>query len=173
MRSCLQRAVRHARREVISKARHKGASNSCDPIREHACTLMVAVLTQDTVGVAHVGDGCVVAGNGAEWQLLSEPENGEFANETSFLTDPRNLPRVRIAPASDINCLAVITDGLQGVALTLGSVPYERFWTPLYNALNRNTDSPPGAVLESLLQRVGQSGKASDDCTIAVCMRQP
>lgn len=173
LKSSLQRAVRQARRKVILQARHAGASNSRDSIREYACTLMVVALTQDMVGVAHVGDGCVVAGDGAEWQLLSEPENGEFANETTFLTDRRNLPRIRIASASDINCLAVITDGLQNVALSLGTVPYERFWTPLYSALNRNPDASPDAVLESLLQKVGRSGKASDDCTIAVCMRQP
>ena len=173
LRSGLRRAVRHARRRVISQSHTRGAGISSEAIREYACTLMVAVFTQDIVGVAHVGDGCVVAGSGAEWQLLSEPDNGEFANETTFLTTGRSLPRIRVVPASDIDCLAVITDGLQNVALSLGTVPYERFWTPLYNALNRNPEASPNSVLEALLRKVVQSGKAADDCSIAVCLRQP
>ena len=104
--------------------------------------------------------------------MLSEPDNGEFANETRFLTNPRNLPRVAVVAGSEVNCVAIITDGLQDVALSRGSAPYERFWTPLCRALNRVPTNPPSAVLENLLRKVGDAGKATDDCTIAVCVRK-
>ena len=99
-------------------------------VREYACTIMVAVVSEGLIGVAHVGDGCVVAGDGEQWQILSAPDNGEFANETKFLTNPRNLPRVTVVSRSDISCLAVTTDGLQDVAFSRRSLPYKRFWTP-------------------------------------------
>ena len=67
---------------------HRGPAS----VDEYACTMMLGLASERLVGVAHVGDGCVVAGDGEEWRLLSEPDNGEFANETRFLTNPRNLP---------------------------------------------------------------------------------
>ena len=169
LRSALQRAVRSARRSVVDTAnRSAGAVN----VNDYACTVMLALASERLVGVAHVGDGCVVAGDGDEWSLLSEPDNGEFANETKFLTNPRNLPRIAVTSGSGIRCVAAITDGLQDVALSLGTAPYERFWTPLYRALNRSSASTPDAVLETLLRKVGDAGKATDDCTIAVFIRK-
>ena len=169
LRSALQRAVRSARRSVMDTAlRSAGAVN----VNDYACTVMLALASERLVGVAHVGDGCVVAGDGGEWRLLSEPDNGEFANETKFLTNPRNLPRIVVTSGSGVRCVAAITDGLQDVALSLGTAPYERFWTPLYRALNRSSAPTPDSVLETLLRKVGDAGKATDDCTIAVCIRK-
>ena len=172
MRSALQRAVRSARRGVTETASRSHPASPLAPVNEYACTMMLMLAGARFVGVAHVGDGCVVAGNGEEWRTLSEPDNGEFANETRFLTNPRNLPRVTVASGIDINCVAVITDGLQDVALSRGSVPHDRFWTPLYRALNRSSSPAPHAVLDTLLRKVADAGRATDDCTIAVCVRK-
>ena len=171
LRSALQRAVRSARRSVMETAQSSRRSAGAVNVNDYACTVMLALASERLVGVAHVGDGCVVAGDGNEWRLLSAPDNGEFANETKFLTNPRNLPRITVASGSDVKCAAVITDGLQDVALSRGTVPYDRFWTPLYRALSRNT-APPHAVLDTLLRKVAGAGKATDDCTIAVCVMQ-
>ncbi len=174
LRSALQRAARRARRSVMTTARKMDRSAGPANANEYACTLMLAVVSQRLVGVAHVGDGCVVAGDGDEWNLLSAPDNGEFANETRFLTNPRNLPRITVAPGSDFRCVAVITDGLKDVALSRGTAPYDRFWTPLYRALSRNGVSGFSAVLDTMLRKVADAGKAIDDCTIAACvMRGP
>jgi hypothetical protein len=172
MRSALQRAVRSARRSVIEAAKSSHRTPGLVNVNEYACTMMLTLASAGLVGVAHVGDGCVVAGNGEVWRLLSEPDNGEFANETRFLTNPQNLPRVTVASGSDISCVAVITDGLQDVALSRGKVPYDRFWTPLYRALNRSSPPAPHAVLDTLLRKVADAGKATDDCTIAICVRR-
>ena len=173
LRSALQRAVRRARQNVLQTARREAARPSSVDVREYACTMLLAVMSESLTGTAHVGDGCVVAGGGGEWRLISAPENGEFANETTFLTSPRSLPRTQVFSPSDIACLAVMTDGLQDVALSRGQTPYKRFWTPLHNALSRSKGASPEAVLDSLLRKVSEAGKATDDCTIAVCLRLP
>lgn len=170
LRSALQNSVRSARRSVMITAQKPGRSAGPTNVNEYACTLMLAVVSQRLVGVAHVGDGCVVAGDGDEWNLLSAPDNGEFANETKFLTNPRNLPRVRVVSAPGVKCVAVITDGLQDVALSRGTAPYDRFWTPLYRALSRNGASGFSAVLDTMLRKVADAGRAIDDCTIAACV---
>ena len=173
LRSALQRAVRKARQNVLQTAKRTAATPKATGAGEYACTMLLGVVSEGLTGIAHVGDGCVVAGDGREWRLLSAPENGEFANETMFLTSPRSLPRTQVVSAAGISCLAVMTDGLQDAALSRGRTPYKRFWTPLYNALGRSAGTPPEAVLDSLLQKVSQAGKAGDDCTIAVCLRRP
>ena len=170
LRSALQRSVRSGRRGVEAVARPGQRSGIPLDVRTYACTLMIAVVSERLVGVAHVGDGCIVAGDGDEWRVLSEPDNGEFANETKFLTNPRNLPRVTVVPRSEIACLTVTTDGLQDVAFSRRSLPYKRFWTPLYRALSRGSNAAKQTVLDALLQKVDAAGKASDDCTIAVCV---
>lgn len=170
LRSALHRAVRSGRRRVEAAARPGQVSGKPPDVRAYACTIMIAVVSERLVGVAHVGDGCIVAGDGDNWQILSEPDNGEFANETKFLTNPRNLPRVSVLPRSDISCLAVTTDGLQDVAFSRRSLPYKRFWTPLYRALGRSSNAAAQPVLDALLQKVDDAGKARDDCTIAVCV---
>ena len=164
--------MRSARRGVMEAGKRSHRSSGLASVNEYACTMMLTLAGPRLIGVAHASDGCVVAGDGEEWRLLSEPDNGEFANETRFLTSHRNLPRVTVAPSGGISCVAVITDGLQDVALSQGSVPYERFWTPLYRALNRSSAPAPHAVLDTLLQKVADAGKANDDCTIAVCVRK-
>ena len=171
LRSALKRAVRNARQSVTAAAQSRAGRPRAMNLSEYACTVMLTLTSARLVGVAHVGDGCVVAGDGEAWRLLSEPDNGEFANETRFLTNPQNWPRVTVSAAPDITCLAVVTDGLQNVALSRGSAPYERFWTPLYRALNRASSSSPDTVLEAMLQKVADANKADDDCTIAVCSR--
>ena len=170
LRSALQSAVRSGRGGVVTIARPAQMPGKPLDVREYACTIMVAVVSESLIGVAHVGDGCVVAGDGEQWQILSAPDNGEFANETKFLTNPRNLPRVTVVSRSDISCLAVTTDGLQDVAFSRRSLPYKRFWTPLYRALSRRSSTAPNRVLDALLQKVDAAGKAIDDCTISVCV---
>ena len=89
-----------ARRSVVEVAR-AGESNrpggSCATANEYACTLMLSV-GQPEAGRGssrgrRVRGGRRRSRNGC---LLSEPDNGEFANETKFLTNPRNLPRVKV-----------------------------------------------------------------------------
>lgn len=170
LRSALRRSVRNARRSVMTTAEKSHRSAGPANVNEYACTLMLTVASRRLVGVAHVGDGCVVTGDGDEWNLLSAPDNGEFANETKFLTNPRNLPRVTVTAGSGVKCVAVITDGLQDVALSRGTAPYDRFWTPLYRALSRNGASGFSAVLDTMLRKVADAGRAIDDCTIAACV---
>ena len=170
LRSALQRAVRSARRSVMETAQRSHQAAGAVDVNDYACIVMLSLASERLVGVAHVGDGCVVVGDGSEWRLLSASDNGEFANETKFLTNPRNGPRVTVTSVSGIRCVAAITDGLQDVALSRGSAPYERFWTPLYRALARSSASTPNTVLETLLRKVADAGKATDDCTIAACV---
>ncbi len=109
-----------------------------------------------------------MAGDWGHRRMLSSPDSGEFANETKFLTNTCNLQRIKVISGLDITCLGVMTHGLQDVALLRRSSPYDGFWSPVYRALILAGTTAPDAVL----QRVADAGKAADDCTVAVCVKQ-
>ena len=75
---CTDTAVRQT---VIQLAATSGIS-----LREYAATLTALIQANGRAASAQVGDGAGVVGADAGWMLTSEPQRGEHANETSFIT---------------------------------------------------------------------------------------
>ena len=74
-------------------------------LRHYHCTLVSGVIFENTCIVAQIGDGAVLGGVGKKNQSqyvlnkelsFSEPENGEYKNETYFLTESFWLKHLRI-----------------------------------------------------------------------------
>ena len=89
-------------------------------LRDYHCTLVAGILLKDTCLVAHIGDGAVLSGTSTvkdnciafnEKLYLSEPENGEYKNETFFLTEPNWLKHLRIKVIPNVSWLIAGTDG--------------------------------------------------------------
>lgn len=89
-------------------------------LREYHCTLVAGILFQGNCLVAHLGDGAIIAGtcniNGDTFLLneklvVSEPENGEYKNETYFLTEQHWLSHLRIKFIPNVDWLIAGTDG--------------------------------------------------------------
>jgi len=89
-------------------------------LRDYHCTLVSGILFKDTCLVAHIGDGAVLSGTSVvedkcsvfnEKLHLSEPENGEYKNETFFLTEPNWLKHLRIKVIPNVSWLIAGTDG--------------------------------------------------------------
>jgi hypothetical protein len=81
-------------------------------LRDLACTLVGAVL--DTAGgyLFHIGDGLGIVEIGGGPPAISAPENGEYANETWFITGDDWLDNLRIVPVpAGANCIALMSDG--------------------------------------------------------------
>ena len=81
---------------------------------------MAGVVFENTALIAHVGDGAVLTGS-VEYSEdkailnknlnLSEPENGEYKNETYFVTVPFWLKHLRIKVVPKTDWLIAGTDG--------------------------------------------------------------
>ena len=148
--------------------------------RAFATTLLAALITPGGGAALQIGDGLLVAGDGAgEWGWLFWPQRGEFANATYFLTDRDALDRMRIrtidpAPVD----LAVMTDGPEPLALHYASrrvhAPFFRgMFSPLHAA---RPDG--GGVLEGLSAALGVflaservRGRTDDDCSLVLATR--
>jgi hypothetical protein len=144
--------------------------------RELASTALLAIVGPEEAIFAQIGDGAIVIGHGEDYQVVFWPEPGEYVNTTDFLTDEAlaTLIRFRRVQAT-IRELAVLTDGLQRLALDLASrTAYAGFFRPIFRRLQTMADSESltdsfRAFLDS--DRVNQ--RTDDDKTLVVALRQP
>lgn len=84
-------------------------------------TTLVACLVGKTGGfVIHIGDGSLVGGVAVQEKntlvidyerFISEPQNGEYLNETFFITEPNWIKNIRVTPLPPLDWFLIGTDG--------------------------------------------------------------
>jgi hypothetical protein len=126
----------------VHKRLAEAAANHNIELKELACTL-VGVVAQPTGGFFfHIGDGIAIAelkdaaegGEGDEC-VISIPENGEYANETWFVTDETWCEHLRFTSfTGPVERLALMTDGAMPFVLDKGQ---RRFFTPFIEPVGR------------------------------------
>ena len=171
--SLVREAIKRAKNSVV----RYGRANGVEP-RELASTLIVAVAGVRLFTAAQVGDGAVVAfdtHSGAA-RTLCAAHTGEFANETTFITSrtrPHRVASVGHAPGGDYNSLALITDGLQNLALKMPErEAFMGFWNPMLNDLAASEDTNAvSARLHAFISGERVQSRTTDDVTVAVAAR--
>ena len=142
------------------------------PLREFASTLMITLSTPDFVLVGHVGDGASVAGDddGSVF-LLTGPQNGEYANETTFLVSPGALATAQLVKwPKPARHLALFSDGLQMLALTMpGAHPHAPFFSPLFRFISSRPKEGE-AQLRKFLTTPPVTDKADDDLSLVLAV---
>lgn len=149
--------------------RRKSAKLGCD-INELACTLSFVAYSQGRYLAGHLGDG-VIASVDADGQLraLSTPENGEYANTTLFLTDPKSASRLRLyrGQIEAATGFAIMSDG------TAESLYHKSNGVPapaILKLLEWNTTLPIKKMKVVLGDNLQQSiaSKTGDDCSLGL-----
>jgi serine/threonine protein phosphatase PrpC len=166
----MQQVFQHARQTLLEHAVEED-----DSVRSFATTLMCAVLSHTTLVVGQLGDGVVVAEQeDGTLVTIIQPQRGEYANETSFLTQTDALDRVEVAVYTEaVQSLAVTTDGLLRLAVQLPDhTPSPRFFQPLLEFVVEAADDEHArhelaAFLDS--ERVGK--RTDDDKTLVLAVR--
>jgi hypothetical protein len=145
-----------ARARVLAEA----AANDTTP-RQLACTLLVAIVGDNWAAFAQIGDGVIVFDGPGGYELAFWPDNGEYANTTRFLTEDDYRANLRIEIVERrVNELAVLTDGLQMLALDFGRAEvHDRFFTPLFRTLK---SGPDGETLRASLLEFMDSKRVND-----------
>lgn len=163
-------------RAVILSARaalEETASELQCRLRDLACTLIVVVMRHDNVSVAHIGDGAVVAKTHEGLKILSGPEESEYTNETSFLSEEKWETVLRIAPiCTGVLGIAAFTDGCQRAALLKspdGLLPYDRFLEPIFSYASQVEDPQIGTQdIRDLLSSRKVCENSEDDKTFVI-----
>jgi hypothetical protein len=104
------------------------------PLHTFATTLTCVVISGEWLVVGQIGDGvvAVMAKDGTLF-TITQPQRGEYVNETFFLTMIEALQQVEVQISyQPIQGLVAMTDGLIRLALDLTSnKPYLPFFQPL------------------------------------------
>ena len=148
-----------------------------DP-RDFATTAVVAISDGASTLTAHVGDGAVAAriASSGDWTALSWPEQGEYASTTRFLTDEASLSLRAARHEEPIDRLALMTDGLERLALDFRAcVPHAAFLEPMAAPLATRGigghDRQLSRALASYLAGERVNERTDDDKTLVLAAR--
>lgn len=140
------------------------------------CTLLLAVLGESAAAFAQLGDGCIVTLDADAYRPVFWPQTGEYANTTFFVTDESAAGRLdfRLEPRR-VDELALMTDGLQGMALTYADrSAHQGFFRPLFARLRQ---AAPGECLagglRAFLGSAPVRARSDDDKTLILATRAP
>jgi hypothetical protein len=137
-----------------------------------ATTLIIAIATPEMVAAAQIGDGMAVAKNRqGNLIALTLPNNGEYINETTFLTslDAIDTAQMRLWREEIVN-VGVLTDGLQMLALNMVvGEPHKPFFFPLFDFVENVEDKT--LAKEQLVRFLGSeriTQRTDDDLTLII-----
>lgn len=174
-KEAVQKAIRDKVYTLLAGAAHLGfkkiqeeANSHSVPPKDYATTLIAAVMRRYDfgwfVGAYWVGDGGIgIYSRNSEVRLLGEPDGGEFAGQTRFITMPEVWEaneiyrRVRFEVVDDFTAVILMTDGITDAKFesenNLKNVEkWDGLWDDLTQTvpLTRRDGSPEKALLQWL-----------------------
>lgn len=160
-------AVEHAREHL----RADGAGT----LREHATTLVCAILFERACHVLHVGDGVAVVRtrDPAAPAVVSAPANGEYANETYFVTADDWQAHLRIrSDVIEVDHALLMSDGAMAFAMSRGLAgPYGPFIDPVMRYVAAHTQREGCAALSTTLADPRTHAITGDDKSLLIALR--
>lgn len=168
------RLIRDAFAETL-KTLTASAEERHEPLNSFSTTLTAAVLTDTCFAVGQVGDGIAVGETYSGSLFLAvQPQKGEYANQSVFLTMPRAMDYldIRVYP-QPLRALIMSTDGLLRLALKLPEYkPHDAFFSPLLDfAMESDGSESTRQQLHAFLASERVSSRTDDDKTLVLAVR--
>jgi len=141
-RSIMNEAFNDAHQAILELARSKKISP-----RDLASTLIAAFTFENCLVSAQIGDGAAVAQSiDGHFFATIQPQRGEYANETNFLSAENPLDYLEVNVSQQpIKSLVVMTDGVTRLAIHLGqNKPHAGFFRPLVGFLTQVENTKKG-----------------------------
>jgi hypothetical protein len=144
-------------------------------LRDYAATALVCVAGDDATICVQLGDGgIVVRPPGDPFVPALWPENGEYANQTYFVTDDDALERVSIARFGRVDDVVVFSDGISRLALDHASrSAHGPFFEPLTRTVRESERSRVqlSAELDAYLASDAINARTDDDKALCIATR--
>jgi hypothetical protein len=163
-------------REVTIRAEHEELR-----ARDFACTLVAAIIGEQSAVFAQIGDGAIVAPSPEEpdeYCYVFWPQKGEYANETYFATEPEAHTKLQYNHViRRIDEVAVLTDGIQNLALHYQTQSaHNPFFRPVFAWLRPASENETDRFSASLAtylasEKINQA--TDDDKTLILATRRP
>ena len=143
-------------------------------ISDLATTLILVIGNKDRGYIFHVGDGAalILDSNNMENFILSEPMNGQYANETYFITMKNWDNYLRISEYNiNFDSIFLFSDGVTPLSLMKGRKPFQGFLLPLINHIKKNKNDDYMKVLKNTLNSERVKKITDDDKTIVFLLK--
>jgi hypothetical protein len=149
--------------------------------RDYACTLLAAVVGDESAAYCQIGDGAIVVAAPGEpdgYCWVFWPQHGEYENETVFATD-LDAPGLIAVERADlpVDEVALFSDGLQRLALHFeGRTAHAPFFRPMFapvRAAEPGRADALSAQLATFLSSPPINARTDDDKTLILATRRP
>jgi hypothetical protein len=163
--------------QMVRKAVSIRAEEDIGTLRDYACTLLVAVVGQDSSAILQIGDGAIVVSDGAGWSWVHWPQRGEFANTTFFVTEENAEKRMAFDSCKGrIDEIAVLSDGIEPLVLEYSTqtvfAPFFDKMFPAVRALEtEGIDQGLSNALATYLDSPAICARTDDDKTLVLATR--
>lgn len=167
----LEAAIEHAVTAARSRLAELADARALT-LENFSCTLVGCVASTGGGRFFHIGDGYAIYQGAAGDSVLSRPENGEYADETFFVTDEDWKDHLRFTPVPRPECGCVIglmSDGTAPFAVNRERSAFFRpFIDPIGAFLRGAALSDGDAALRNLLESRRASEISHDDKTLVL-----
>ncbi|MDO5318947.1 MAG: PP2C family serine/threonine-protein phosphatase [bacterium] len=139
--TCLGNALCAAKKEVA--LREDGTKKPED----YDFTLAAVVVGKAYTGFVQVGDGAIIVREGGDNSVVFDPEKGQFANQTKFLTEKvigTDAFKTTVIPTFHLNGMLLMSDGPQPLMIDLGS-------------------QRPGEIVNQMIDKLSDGGMGRED----------
>jgi len=144
-------------------------------LRDFHSTLIIVICGDHGGTFYHVGDGVGAAFSflNPEVAEVSKPENGEYANETYFVTEKNWEDHLRVTNfSSGSDAILLMSDGVSGMAMTkCCEKPAVSFVTPLLKFLKNNNQETNEIAVTNTISKESVRAITGDDKTLVWIMR--
>lgn len=156
---------------LLDSLKSKSVELLCD-LKELASTFLMVAVKEDKFLISHIGDGVIGYLKSGELKIASKPENGEFANTTTFVTSKDAISTMKLfkGNSESINAFVVMSDG------TAESFYYKKDATlapVLIKMMHRNAILDHNKMFENVKLSFDSVvvNNTQDDCSIAIMSR--
>ncbi|QAV23781.1 PP2C family serine/threonine-protein phosphatase [Proteus hauseri] len=146
--------------------------NQCE-LNEYASTLVACWIGDDGGYLFHLGDGIAVVEFSDGTSYVSQPENGEYANQTWFVTSESWQEHLRVTPLTKpVTQVVLMSDGVQPFAMNKNAdALYEPFIQPVIRYLKTVSEDAGSEALAGTLADSRTHSITGDDKTLVICFR--
>lgn len=139
--------------------------------KDLACTLLVVAIKDDRFVLMHCGDGVIGYMQNDDLCVASKPMNGEFSNETFFITSGTRYLRMKKGFLNGIRAFVLMSDGAEACLYSKKDECLANFVAKM---INYSTFLQLNSV-EGILSNAFETTiikKTTDDCSIAFLIKR-
>lgn len=153
-----------------------------DDISDFHCTLVAALIGPTGGFSIHLGDGSIFGGYApaqvsdaidlSSQPYVSEPQNGEYANETVFVTERDWVKHLRVQPIGRMDWIVLGSDGGMALAMVNERYPKGGFVAPVLTSfVQQPSQEARNKLIQSALNDPQADRLTNDDKSLVIATR--